>query len=74
MIANLLHTVAMIIYPFSSLMKRKLVSKIGINIGVGKESDIYICETPKSDTVDVKFARLRRTSFRTVKDNMTISK
>lgn len=52
-------------------MKRKIVKKVGLKIGMGKESDIYLCETddPDRPTVIVKFARLGRTSFRTVKTN-----
>ena len=52
-------------------MKRKLVKAVGLKIGVGKESDIYVCSTddPERPTVIIKFARLGRTCFRTVKDN-----
>jgi RIO kinase 2 len=61
-------------------MKRGHVRRILTQIGVGKESDIYICES--GDKVDengksvyngepvvIKLARLGRTSFRTIKDN-----
>jgi RIO kinase 2 len=61
-------------------MKRGHVKKVLCQIGVGKESDIYICDS--GDAVDedgksihngnpvvIKFARLGRTSFRTIKDN-----
>lgn len=52
-------------------IKRKIVKKVGLKIGMGKESDIYLCETddPERPTVILKFARLGRTSFRTVKQN-----
>ena len=61
-------------------MKRGHVSKLLCQIGVGKESDIYICESGdkvdedgksvyNGESVVIKFARLGRTSFRTVKDN-----
>ncbi len=67
-------------------MKRGSIKRVGIKIGVGKESDIYLCEggKPKGEEdededdeeskdnyypVVVKFARLGRTSFRTVKNN-----
>ena len=52
-------------------MKRRLVNKVGLKIGMGKESDIYVCSTddPERPTVIIKFARLGRTSFRTVKNN-----
>jgi len=49
-------------------MKRGHIKKIGIKIGVEKESDIYLAEGA-DDLVVIKFARLGRTSFRTVKDN-----
>jgi RIO kinase 2 len=50
-------------------MKRKVIKKVGLKIGMGKESDIYICSTEDEDrpNVIIKFARLGRTSFRTVK-------
>ena len=52
-------------------MKRGHIKKVGLKIGVGKESDIYICSTedPERPSVIIKFARLGRTSFRTVKAN-----
>ena len=53
----------------SAFIKRKFIAKVGIKIGVGKESDIDMCETPEGEMVVIKFARLGRTSFRTVKDN-----
>ena len=69
-----------------AFMKRGTISRVGIKIGVGKESDIYLCEGGKKEEgeeeeeempkgekfknpVVVKFARLGRTSFRTVKNN-----
>jgi len=61
-------------------MKRGHIKRVLTQIGVGKESDIYICDS--GDKVDddgksvyngeplvIKFARLGRTSFRTIKDN-----
>ena len=61
-------------------------SEVFLGEVVGKESDIYLCESPahkheesdqkldaeeskQSQLVVVKFARLGRTSFRTVKNN-----
>jgi RIO kinase 2 len=52
-----------------AFMKRGHIKSIGIKIGVGKESDIYMCHNNEGEIVVVKFARLGRTSFRTVKDN-----
>ena len=52
-------------------MKRGIINKVGLKIGMGKESDIYVCTTNDEErpTVIIKFARLGRTSFRTVKNN-----
>ena len=61
-------------------MKRGHVKRVIQQIGVGKESDIYICDSGDrkdedgNDVYDgqqvvIKFARLGRTSFRTIKDN-----
>lgn len=52
-------------------MKRGIIKKVGLKIGMGKESDIYICSTDNEErpTVIIKFARLGRTSFRSVKNN-----
>ena len=63
-----------------AFMKRGHVKRVVCQIGVGKESDIYICDAgdKKDDDgnpvyegqqVVIKFARLGRTSFRTIKDN-----
>lgn len=52
-----------------AFMKRGHIKQVGIKIGVGKESDIYVCETEEGEMVVIKFARLGRTSFRTVKEN-----
>jgi hypothetical protein len=38
-------------------------------IGVGKESDIYLCVNEHGDTVVLKLARLGRQSFRSIKNN-----
>ena len=61
-------------------LKRGHVKKVVCQIGVGKESDIYICESGdkkdengnlvhKGEPVVIKFARLGRTSFRSIKNN-----
>jgi RIO kinase 2 len=52
-----------------AFMKRGHIKQVTIKIGVGKESDIYMCENPEGEMVVIKFARLGRTSFRTVKEN-----
>ena len=48
-------------------IKRGTVAQIGLKIGVGKESDIYLCQNSEGEDVVVKLARLGRTSFRTIK-------
>jgi RIO kinase 2 len=50
-------------------MKRGSVTGVGPKIGVGKESDIYVLYLPDGSTAVGKFARLGRTSFKTVKNN-----
>ena len=57
-------------------MKRGHIKKVGLKIGMGKESDIYVCETNDEErpVVVIKFARLGRTSFRTVKANRDYTK
>lgn len=52
-------------------IKRGHIKGVGMKMGCGKESDIYVCSTddPERPTVVVKFARLGRTSFRSVKAN-----
>lgn len=52
-----------------AFIKRGHIKDIGIKIGVGKESDIYQCTDTEGEVVVIKFARLGRTSFRTVKEN-----
>jgi len=50
-------------------MKRGTVAKVHCKIGVGKESDIYSCESADGELCVLKLARLGRTSFRTIKNN-----
>jgi RIO kinase 2 len=50
-------------------MKRGHIKTILGKIGVGKESDIYKCLSESGEPVILKFQRLGRTSFRTVKNN-----
>mmetsp|Transcript_1000 Transcript_1000/g.2762 ORF Transcript_1000/g.2762 Transcript_1000/m.2762 type:complete len:598 (-) Transcript_1000:423-2216(-) len=52
-----------------ALAKRSTVSALGIQIGVGKESDIFTIMTPDGIEVCLKLHRLGRTCFRTVKNN-----
>lgn len=50
-------------------LKRGVVKTIIGKIGVGKESDVYRCEDSEGNIVILKFARLGRVSFKTVKNN-----
>ena len=52
-----------------SLAKRGTVSALGIQIGVGKESDIFTIMHTAGHEVCLKLHRLGRTCFRTVKNN-----
>jgi RIO kinase 2 len=45
-------------------LERGLISGLGRKIGVGKESDVFLAQTPEGTEVVCKFARLGRTSFR----------
>jgi RIO kinase 2 len=61
-------------YDFLALkmfFKRGHISGLGRQIGVGKESDIYMAVQPDGTEVAIKFHRLGRTSFRAVK-NVTL--
>jgi RIO kinase 2 len=51
------------------LRKRGSIKTIEKKIGVGKESDIYLCTDINNNVVVLKLARLGRTSFRTIKIN-----
>ena len=46
-----------------------VITSIGTRIGVGKESDIHMCTDENESPLVVKFHRLGRISFRTVKTN-----
>eukprot|EP00551_Chaetoceros_affinis_P012713 CAMPEP_0203664112 /NCGR_PEP_ID=MMETSP0090-20130426/1584_1 /ASSEMBLY_ACC=CAM_ASM_001088 /TAXON_ID=426623 /ORGANISM="Chaetoceros affinis, Strain CCMP159" /LENGTH=579 /DNA_ID=CAMNT_0050527233 /DNA_START=163 /DNA_END=1899 /DNA_ORIENTATION=- len=50
-----------------NMKQRKIVSALGDQIGVGKESDVYIAASPTGKQLVLKFHRLGRTSFRDVK-------
>ncbi|KAL0589663.1 hypothetical protein ABG067_002212 [Albugo candida] len=58
-------------YDFLALrvfLERNHVTGLGRQIGVGKESDIYIATQEDGQEVAIKFHRLGRTSFRAVKN------
>ncbi|ODV89959.1 hypothetical protein CANCADRAFT_98252 [Tortispora caseinolytica NRRL Y-17796] len=53
----------------NAFIKRKTISAIGAQIGIGKESDIYLVGDPDGQSRVLKLHRLGRISFRTVKNN-----
>ena len=52
-----------------ALMKGGVVSAVGNQIGVGKESDIFVVANEEGTQMALKLHRLGRVSFRTVKRN-----
>lgn len=52
-----------------ALVKRDTVLSVGNQIGIGKESDIFLAATPAGKHNVLKIHRLGRISFRTVKNN-----
>ncbi|KAL8440464.1 hypothetical protein Efla_005606 [Eimeria flavescens] len=53
----------------NSLVKRGLIKGVGVRVGVGKESDIHICEGADGAVLILKLHRLGRISFRSIKKN-----
>uniref|UniRef100_A0A3P8U235 Serine/threonine-protein kinase RIO2 n=1 Tax=Amphiprion percula TaxID=161767 RepID=A0A3P8U235_AMPPE len=51
-----------------TLCSREVVFSVGNQMGVGKESDIYIVASPNGDQYALKLHRLGRTSFRNLKN------
>ncbi|EUD65119.1 Atypical/RIO/RIO2 protein kinase [Plasmodium inui San Antonio 1] len=59
-------------YDFLALrafINRGILKSVGNQIGVGKESDIYICKDTSGNLLCLKIHRLGRISFRTIKNN-----
>ncbi|GAB65326.1 ROI kinase-like protein, partial [Plasmodium cynomolgi strain B] len=59
-------------YDFLALrafINRGILKSVGNQIGVGKESDIYICKDTNGNLLCLKIHRLGRISFRTIKNN-----
>eukprot|EP00040_Diaphanoeca_grandis_P016491 m.85105 g.85105 ORF g.85105 m.85105 type:complete len:618 (-) comp25831_c0_seq1:203-2056(-) len=52
-----------------AMARRESILSVGNQIGVGKESDIYIVANPDGDQLALKLHRLGRNSFRTIKKN-----
>ena len=64
-------------YDFLALgvfKKLGVITKVETKIGVGKESDIYLCRNTEGKIVILKLTRLGRTSFKTVKRNREYTK
>ncbi|KAM9393057.1 serine/threonine-protein kinase RIO2 [Pholidichthys leucotaenia] len=51
-----------------TLCSREVIISVGNQMGVGKESDIYIVASPNGDQYALKLHRLGRTSFRNLKN------
>ncbi|KAI1722461.1 RIO1 family domain-containing protein [Ditylenchus destructor] len=51
-----------------ALCAREVIGSVGNQIGVGKESDIYVGGDPLRNDLVLKFHRLGRTSFRKIKE------
>ncbi|KAK6731465.1 hypothetical protein RB195_007746 [Necator americanus] len=51
-----------------ALCTRGVVGSLGNQIGVGKESDVYVGGDPERNDLCLKFHRLGRTSFRKIKE------
>ncbi|AFZ81687.1 RIO1 family domain-containing protein [Theileria equi strain WA] len=52
-----------------ALTKRGVVHSVGRRIGVGKEADVHVCTDSDGNLIALKFHRLGRISFRSVKTN-----
>ena len=52
-----------------TFVQRGHVVELGRKIGVGKEPDVYLARNAEGQEVVLKFARLGRTSFRSIKRN-----
>lgn len=51
-----------------ALCSREVVGSVGNQIGIGKESDVYVGGDPELNDLCLKFHRLGRTSFRKIKE------
>lgn len=52
-----------------SMLQKNVIAGVGRQIGVGKESDIFLVVDEEGETLALKLQRLGRTSFRTIKKN-----
>jgi RIO kinase 2 len=51
-----------------TLFQRGVITGVGRQIGVGKESDIYVVTNAAGDVMALKLHRLGRTSFRAIRE------
>uniref|UniRef100_A0A1I7VZT8 non-specific serine/threonine protein kinase n=1 Tax=Loa loa TaxID=7209 RepID=A0A1I7VZT8_LOALO len=56
------------VLALKALSAREVVGAVGNQIGVGKESDVFVGGDPKLNDLVLKFHRLGRTSFRKLKE------
>lgn len=52
-----------------ALVSRGVISHVGNQIGVGKESDVFLCMNDEGREMIIKLHRLGRVSFRSIKNN-----
>lgn len=64
-----LHFLGYDFLALSVFKKLGVVERVETKVGVGKESDIFLCRNSQNKILVLKLARLGRTCFRTVKNN-----
>lgn len=66
-IAYILNSKAYDLLALHTLVKKNMISQLGPIIGKGKESDVYSCMDDDENIFALKFYRMGRTSFRSIK-------
>ena len=66
-IAYTLNSKAYDLLALHTLVERNVISQLGPLIGKGKESDVYSCIDDDENIFAIKFYRMGRTSFRSIK-------
>jgi RIO kinase 2 len=66
-IAYILNSKAYDLLALHTLVERNMISQLGPIIGKGKESDVYSCMDDDENILALKFYRMGRTSFRSIK-------
>jgi len=66
-IAYVLNSKAYDLLALHTLVKKNMISQLGPIIGKGKESDVYSCMDDDENILALKFYRMGRTSFRSIK-------